>query len=113
MQKNAATLIRNTYNKSAVFKKPDGAFSYYPETSIASSQSAPVAPERSPEGDVNATAIASTGTLINMCKALGVGPIPIFCREDGEIFLDLIKNARPIAKINPIPEKLINRSKER
>ena len=113
VQKNAAALIRNTRDKSEVFKKPDGAFSYYPETSIASSQSAPVAPERFPEGDVNATAIASTGTLINMCLALGIEPVSIFCREDGEIFLDLIKNARPIAKIKPIPEKLINRSKER
>ena len=113
MQKNAAYLIRNTYNKSAVFKKPDGAFSYYPETSIASSQGAPVALVGLPEGDVNATAIASTGTLINMCLALGIKPIPIFCREDGEIFLDLIKNAEPIVKTEPIPENLVNRSKER
>ena len=113
VQKNAATLIRNTYNKSAVFKKPDGAFSYYPETSIASSQGAPVALVGLPEGDVNATAIASTGTLINMCLALGIEPVPIFCREDGEIFLDLIKNAKPIVKTEPIPETLANRSKER
>lgn len=113
VQKNAAKLIKNTFEKSKLFKKRDGAFSYYPETSTASSQSAPVAPERFPEGDVNATTLAATGTLINMCKALGIKPIPIFCREDGEIFLDLIKNARPIAKIKPIPEKLINRSKER
>ena len=113
VQKNAATLIRNTYNKSAVFKKPDGAFSYYPETSIASSQGAPVALVGLPEGDVNATAIASTGTLINMCLALGIEPVSIFCREDGEIFLDLIKNAEPIVKTEPIPETLANRSKER
>ena len=113
VQKNAATLIRNTYNKSAVFKKPDGAFSYYPETSIASSQGAPVALVGLPEGDVNSTAIASTGTLINMCLALGIKPVSIFCREDGEIFLDLIKNAEPIVKTEPIPENLINRSKER
>ena len=113
VQKNAASLIRNTYNKSMVFKKPDGAFSYYPETSIASSQGAPVALVGLPEGDVNATTIASTGTLINMCKALGIEPVSIFCREDGEIFLDLIKNADPIVKTEPIPEKLVNRSKER
>ena len=113
VQKNAATLIRNTYNKSAVFKKPDGAFSYYPETSIASSQGAPVALVGLPEGDVNATAIASTGTLMNMCLALGIEPVSIFCREDGEIFLDLIKNAKPIVKTEPIPETLANRSKER
>ena len=113
VQKNAACLIRNTYNKSAVFKKPDGAFSYYPETSIASSQGAPVALVGLPEGDVNATAIASTGTLMNMCLALGIEPVPIFCREDGEIFLDLIKNAEPIVKTEPIPETLANRSKDR
>jgi hypothetical protein len=106
-------MIKNTYLKSIVFKKSDGAFSYYPETSIASSQGAPVAPERQAEGDVNATALASTGTLTNMCLALGIDPIPIFCREDGDIFLELIKNAKPIVKKAPIPEKLANRSKER
>ena len=113
VQKNAAYLIRNTYNKSAVFKKPDGAFSYYPETSIASSQGAPVALVGLPEGDVNATTIASTGTLMNMCLSLGIEPVPIFCREDGDIFLELIRNASPIIKSAPIPETLANRSKER
>jgi len=113
VQKNAAALIRNTRDKSEVFKKPDGAFSYYPETSIASSQGAPVALVGLPEGDVNATTIASTGTLMNMCKALGIEPVSIFCREDGEIFLELIKNAKPIVKTEPIPETLANRSKER
>jgi hypothetical protein len=48
-----------------------------------------------------------------MCLALGIDPIPIFCREDGEILLELIKNANPIVKTAPIPEKLANRSKER
>ena len=113
VRKNAAELIKNTRRKSEVFKKSDGAFSYYPETSIASSQSAPVAPERLPEGDVNATCLATTGTLVNMCLALGIKTIPIFCREDGEILLELIKNANPIVKTAPIPEKLANRSKER
>lgn len=113
LQKNAASLIRNTYNKSKVFKKPDGGFSYYPETSSAGSQAAPVAPKRLPESDVNATAIASTGTLLNMCKALEIETVPIFCREDGEIFLDLIRNAEPIVKTEPIPENILNRSKER
>jgi len=113
VQKNAAALIRNTYNKSTVYKKPDGGFSYYPATSIAGSQSAPVAPDRFPEGDVNATALASTGTLVNMCLALGIKPIPVFCREDGDIFFELIRNAKPIVKNAPIPEKLAKRSKER
>lgn len=113
VQKNASALITNTYEKSRVFKKPDGGFSYYPETSISSSQSAPVAPERLPESDVNATALASAGTLLNMCKALGVETIPIFCREDGDIFLELIENSKPIIKTAPIPEKILNRSKDR
>ena len=51
--------------------------------------------------------------LNEMCLALGIKPVSIFCREDGEIFLDLIKNAEPIVKTEPIPETLANRSKER
>ena len=110
---NAPTLIRNMRRKVEVFKKDDGAFSYYPKTSISGSQSAPVAPEQLPEGDVNANSIASTGTLTNMCMVLGIKPIPIFCREDGDIFFELIKSAKPIVKTEPIPENLARRSKER
>ncbi len=110
---NAPALIRNMRRKVEVFKKGDGAFSYYPKTSISGSQNAPVAPEQLPEGDVNANCIASTGTLTNMCMVLGIKPIPIFCREDGEIFFDIIKNREPIKKTLPMPEKIRIRSKER
>lgn len=110
---NAPELIRNTRRKVEIFKKSDGAFSYYPKTSISGSQMAPVAPTELPEGDVNANSIATTGTLCNMCDVLKIPVIPMFCPEDGEIFFELIKSAKPIVKTEPIPERLANRSKER
>lgn len=113
VQKNAAKLIKNTMEKVAIFKKADGAFSYYPDFTIGGSQNAPVAIHGTPESDVNASCISSTGVLHNMCTVLGFSQIPIFCREDGEIFFDLIKNASPIEKLNPIPDALAKRSKEK
>ncbi len=110
---NAPRLIRVTKEKIKIFAKADGAFSYYPEHTISGSQNAPVALDKAVESDVNASCISSTGVLTNLCSVLSIERIPAFCREDGELFFDIIKAARVKPKINPIPETLRNRSKER
>ena len=111
--KSAPDLIRSLRRKVEVFKKPDGAFSYYPSTSISGSQRAPVAPAQLPEGDVNANTIATTGILSNICEVLGIPTIPLFCPEDSEIFLELMEKARPVVKTEPIPAFLAKRPKEK
>ena len=110
---NSADMIRKTGEKVRVFAKCDGGFSYLPNRSVAGSQMAPVAPEELAESDVNSTCIASTGALKNICDTLKIPAIPMFCREDGELFFELIEKKGANRKIHPIPERMKNRSKEK
>ena len=110
---NAPRLIRVTKEKIKIFAKADGGFSYYPEHTISGSQNAPVALDKCVESDVNASCISSTGVLSNLCSVLGIERIPAFCQEDGDLFFDIIERAEVKPKINPIPEALKVRSKER
>ena len=94
---NSAELIKKTREKILVFKKDDGTFSYYKRMSASISQDAPASVPRTNEGDVNGTSI-SYGSTRNMCVALGIPQIPLFCAADGELFLELIENAPKIVK---------------
>lgn len=90
----APELIRVTMRKVIAHKKEDGSFSYAPDRTASKSQGAPVAVFGTNEGDVNASCIASTGTLVNgVCTALGLKPIPLFCEEDSCIFISLLESA--------------------
>ena len=107
------SLIRGTRDKVALFKKADGGFSFYKDHTSTASQGAPAAADNFAEGDINATSIASTGVVTNLSAVLGIKVIPMFCREDGELFLDIIKNREPIKKTVPMPENIRIRSKDR
>ena len=107
------SLIRGTRDKVKMFKKDDGGFSFYKDHTSTASQGAPAAAGDFAESDINATSISSTGVVLNLSAVLGIKTIPLFCREDGELFLDIIKSKEPVKKINPMPEKIRLRSKER
>ena len=66
----APAAIRKSKEKILPFKKADGAFSYGPKSSSATSQGAPTAIPNSPEGDENATTIATNGLIGNIYRAL-------------------------------------------
>jgi len=96
---NSVALISSTTAKLALFRKPDGSFSYYPKMTASSSQGAPVAVNGSDEGDANSTnigAIAIPGHLFSM---LGIGDIVRLCSEaDGIKFLLTLESLDPVIK---------------
>ncbi|MBO5314921.1 MAG: hypothetical protein J6B48_00665 [Clostridia bacterium] len=96
----APELLRVTVRKVSAHKKADGSFSYAPNNSASRSQGAPVAVPGTNEGDVNASCISSTGTLLSgVCVALGIDPIPLFCEEDSRLFITLLESAEAKPKI--------------
>lgn len=100
-------MIRATADKVEAFKKPDGAFSYKPESSSYHSQGAPVAVPFTREGDVNGNALASSGITANIASSLGIARIPLYTEEDSKFFFELIASAKPSKKRYPRPEKMI------
>ena len=97
----APEMIRKTADKVLNFKRDDGSFSYGPLGCCKASQAAPVADPTEPEGDINGNALASTGVIGNVCRALGIPTIPFFCREDGELYFELIAASYPSTKKYP------------
>ncbi len=103
LKNNAHTLIDATYQKLLIFKKSDGGFSYNPNYSSATSQSAPVAVPFTAESDVNATVLA-TSTIRYLYRVYqlyndysSAFDIPLlYTTSDGAYFKSLIN-----AKINP------------
>ena len=70
-------MVNSTYEKSSQFKKIDGSFSYYKNETSYTSQGSVVAVAGTNEGDVNATAISSSGLLKWMFDCLGVKMVPM------------------------------------
>ena len=87
---NAAEMIRATSRKLLPYRKPDGGYSYCVECTSWTSQGAPVARKNEPESDVNATAIATNGTLRCICRALDIPRPQLFCGENFKRFMELI-----------------------
>ena len=102
--KNAPAMIISTAKKIAPFKRDDGSYSYGPKGSCPTSQAAPVSHALIPEGDINGNCLATTGVARNVCATLGIEQIPFFCKEDGELFYELIDASFPSKKIYPRPE---------
>lgn len=94
---HAEELIRVTREKVLKCKRSDGSFSYDSHPSSRFSQKAPVGLGLE-EGDVNASAMCSTGVVYSLCGALGIPRIPIFCKKDSKIFFDIIDNAIHLQK---------------
>ena len=93
---NAERDLKITREKLSVFKKPDGSFSYSPLYSSARSQSCPVTPDRSVEGDMNASCICSSDIVSYILSSLGIGDLtpPIFGLDDTERMLEIFEKSR-------------------
>jgi hypothetical protein len=96
LRSDAARAILRSSEKIRPFKKADHAFSYGKDFSSRISQGAPVAFDRLPEGDVNATVIASSSMVRSVFNALGIYELmtPLYGREEGRMFLDIIENKK-------------------
>lgn len=94
---HAEELIRVTREKVLKCKRSDGSFSYDSHPNSRLSQKAPVGLGLE-EGDINASSMCSTGIVYNLCGALGIPRIPIFCEKDSKIFFDIIDNAIQLQK---------------
>jgi len=99
----APEFLRKTKKKVSTCLRPSGVFSYNPTAHSRFSQKAPVGLGLD-EGDVNATSICSTGIVRNVCIDLGIPRIPLYCKEDSELFYDIIKNSEQWEKIYEKPE---------
>jgi len=89
--RRAPELIEKTRDKVLAFQNADGTF-FYSKSNKNTAYGAVVGVSGVAEGNINATAMASSSTINNMCYALGIPKIDIFCNEDGKIFLDAIKS---------------------
>ena len=90
--------IEITTKKTANFRKEDGSFSQTAEYSAANSQGLPVAVPYTNEGDVNATALSSTGITSRMFVALGLSAPDIFTHADAMVFFNRIENLGAVIK---------------
>ena len=90
----APAAIRATASKLCVFKKSDGSYSYYPEYAAFESQGMLVAEKYVNEGDVNATCMATTGTLNMIRLVLNVNLPTIYGMADLIDYLDIIDAKR-------------------
>ena len=88
----ASGAVRSSLEKLTPFRKELSSFSYLRDRTVGLSQGAPVAIPGSVEGDVNATMIAGTHMVGAIFTSLGLGEyaVPIFGREEGRIFLDIV-----------------------
>ena len=84
-----ADCIEGTFKKLAVFKKTDGGFSYYPNTSAHISQGELVAVEGTVESDVNATGIALS-TMRYMLNAIDLPSGDVYFEYDSLFFHDTL-----------------------
>ena len=92
----APEIIRKTKERILIFKKPDGSFSFCPEYSSHTSQGHPVAIEKSYEGDVNATMIATSPVIGHLCEILGVPKMPLFTMSDRMKLLNIMEENKII-----------------
>ena len=97
-REEAEELIKTTLEKLSVFKKPDGAFSYYIKYSAANSQGSPVALDKSEEGDVNATMICTNSIIRAMFSVFGVTAPARYYAVDYAMFTDELYGLGTIIK---------------
>ena len=97
-REEAAELIKITAEKLSIFKKDDGAFSYYIKYSAANSQGSAVALEKSEESDVNATMICTNSIMTAMFNVFGVNPVSRYYPLDYAYFSDILLDLGVVIK---------------
>ncbi len=105
-REEAAELIKITAQKLAIFKKDDGAFSYYIDYSAANSQGSAVALEKSVESDVNATMICTNSIITAMYNVFGIDSVSRYYALDYAYFSDVLLDLGEIIKdeVSPAEE---------
>lgn len=90
---SAPKYILGTKKKILTFRKKDGSFSCLTNSTTPISQGMPVAVEGTDEGDFNALALNSSGTVIRIYACLGLSDyyVPLFEKHALDIFLSSIK----------------------
>ncbi len=91
--KIAPEVLRCAKRKTEVFMKPDGAFSYTKASSSSHSQEAYVAIPNSPESDVNASVLCTSGLTNAICRTFGCEEVkvPLYTDFDYNSFLSALK----------------------
>ena len=92
LHERGADIIRVTTERLIPYKKPDGSFSYCPNSSSFWSQGKPVCIENSFESDVNANSLGN-GSRIRTLKILDIEPPLIFDENDANLFYRLCGEA--------------------
>ena len=99
---SASELVNITVDKLMNNYVGDGGFSYFHGRTSYLSQGALVALPNAVESDVNATAVSIT--MVNCMEDIFGIDIPIFCGEDLDCFLALVKSFGTIVKNDIIPQ---------
>lgn len=97
-RQEATELIKITAEKLSVFKKDDGAFSYYIKYSAANSQGSAVALEKSEESDVNATMICTNSIITAMFNVFGIDSVSRYYPLDYAYFSDVLLDLGVVVK---------------
>ncbi len=91
-------LIRVTTQKSVMFLKTDGSFSYLQKSSGPTSQGLPVAVMDTNEGDVNATTIFIIGITHHIFEILEQELIPIYTESDRLRWVSILESLGTVIK---------------
>ncbi len=104
--KNATELIKRTSEKVILCRDPEGRYHYNPygKGDGRRSQMAPVSLGGLNDPGINGACICINGTLRELCAALGIPIIPVFCDEDARLFHELINSAEQHPKIYEKPD---------
>ena len=103
----AEALIKITREKLALFKKDDGAFSYYIKYSAPNSQGSAVALDKSAEGDVNASMICTNSIIRAMFDVFGLEEVSRYSAADYAYIYDTFCELGTIIKDELLPAKTI------
>jgi len=98
----AVPAIENTARCVAAFSKPDGSFSFSKKYSSPTSSGMYVALSRQEEGDVNATELASVGTVSRLFKVLGMTMVPLYTESDMIRYVSILNRLSEVVK-DPLP----------
>ncbi len=100
----APKAIENTAKCIAAFSKPDGSFSFNQQYSCTTSSGMYVALPNQVEGDINATEIATVGTVSRLFKVLGIGDmVPLYTESDRIRYLSILEELSEAIK-DELPE---------
>ena len=99
VMENSVSLIDGTTRKLALFRKPDGSFSYMMDQTASNSQGAPTAVNGTDEGDVNSTNIGAVAIPNALFDMFELGSMVRLCsKADGLRHLLDLENLDPVIK---------------